>query len=382
MSTSPNKFTQPSQEILLQKIDSVRAFLKNGTSAKNCVFQNIDFSQLNINWEIIEIENTTFLGCNLTLSEEITLRKKGAYLYPIPSDIPYNPFRKKLYTWQELMEGFMEQKTTTDLKIYNHFFYRKYTPSINEALWQRIHDHAMDEQLRDLLRFDENGMTQRHCVGFMGGHSTLRTDPFYIRTALTARLLAKNNYFVVSGGGPGTMEAANLGAYFGNRSEAELKDAINTLAAAPHYTDKDYHKMAYQVIDQYPDGAENLAIPTWFYGHEPSNLFASHIAKYFSNSIREDTLLAICLYGVVFAPGSAGTTQEIFQDATQNHYGTFNYYSPMIFLSEKRYAIDTMIYPLLRQLSYDRDYHDLLYLTDEPEDVLHFLQQHPPVPVE
>ena len=52
----------------------------------------------------------------------------------------------------------------------------------------------------------------------------------------------------------------------------------------------------------------SLAVPTWFYGHEPSNLFASHIAKYFSNSIREDTLLAVALYGIVFAPGSAGTT--------------------------------------------------------------------------
>lgn len=378
MSTVPNKFTAPSQEIILQKIDSVRQFLQQGTSAKNCVFQNIDFTQLQINWSIIDIENTTFLGCHLTLEEEITLRKKGAYLYPVPKGIPYNPFRKKLYSWQELMEGFSTHQPTTDLNIYNHFSKSKYTPTINEALWQRIHDHAMDDELRDLLRFDENGMTQRRCVGFMGGHSTLRTDTFYQRTALTARLLAQAGYFVVSGGGPGTMEAANLGAYFGNRTEAELKAAIEILAQAPHYTDTDYHKKAYQVIEQYPDGAENLAIPTWFYGHEPSNLFASHIAKYFSNSIREDTLLAICLYGVVFAPGSAGTTQEIFQDATQNHYGTFNYYSPMVFLSEKRYAVDTLIYPLLRQLSYGKAYHDLLHLTDEPAEVLRFLQAHPP----
>ena len=373
-----HKFTPNHSEIILQKIDSVRQFLKNGTSAKNCVFQNIDFSQLKINWQIIDIENTTFLGCNLTLEEEILLRQKGAYLYPTPHGIPYQPFRKQLYTWQELMQGFLDNQPTTDLQIYEHFSKNKYTPTINEALWQRIHDHAIDDELRDLLHFDENGMTQRRCVGFMGGHSTPRTDPFYLRTALTAQLLAKNGYFVVSGGGPGTMEAANLGAYFGAYSADDLKNAIQILVQAPHYTDKNYHHRAYEVIEKYPAGTENLAIPTWFYGHEPSNLFASHIAKYFSNSIREDTLLAICLYGVVFAPGSAGTTQEIFQDATQNHYGTFNYYSPMVFLGEKRYAVDTMIYPLLRQLSYGRAYHDLLYLTDEPQEVLDFLKQHPP----
>src|SRR5690606_40682509 len=65
-----------------------------------------------------------------------------------------------------------------------------------------------------------------------------------------------------------------------------------------------YFTQAKKVLKKYPKGNENLAIPTWFYGHEPSNLFASSIAKYFSNSIREDTLLAICLYGIVFAPGS------------------------------------------------------------------------------
>ena len=76
-------------------------------------------------------------------------------------------------------------------------------------------------------------------------------------------------------------------------------------------------------------------MPTWFYGHEPTNLFSVHVAKYFSNSIREDGLLAIAEHGIIFSPGSAGTTQEIFQDATQNHYATFGTISPMVFLSKE-----------------------------------------------
>jgi predicted Rossmann-fold nucleotide-binding protein len=215
----------------------------------------------------------------------------------------------------------------------------------------------------------------------MGGHGTRRDDPFFSLSAKTAKLLAEADYFVVSGGGPGIMEAANLGAYMAGQSGEALDEAIALLAEAPHYTSPGYHEKAMMVIDRFPAGGDSLAIPTWFYGHEPSNLFASHIAKYFANSLREDTLLAISLYGIVFAPGSAGTTQEIFMDAAQNHYGTFNYYSPMVFLGTHRYQIDTLIYPLLKQLAYGRTYADLLHITDEPQEVVSFLRNHPPVPV-
>ena len=49
-------------------------------------------------------------------------------------------------------------------------------------------------------------------------------------------------------------------------------------------------------------------------------MFATDIAKYFENSLREEGLLALALAGVVFARGNAGTVQEIFQDACQNYY--------------------------------------------------------------
>ncbi len=78
-----------------------------------------------------------------------------------------------------------------------------------------------------------------------------------------------------------------------------------------------------KIIDKYPltandyEKCKSIGIPTWLYGHEPPAPFATHIAKYFANSVREDGLLTIAKHGVIFAPGSAGTTQEIFQDATQ-----------------------------------------------------------------
>ena len=296
--------------------------------------------------------------------------------------LPYFPYRKSLYSCEELMKGYdPDNDQSLDYRIYQHFSTHRHHPSINEALSQRIHDHSIDAALRALVGNKGNGMTEKRSVGIMGGHSVLRTDLYFQKVAFTAWNLAREGYFIVSGGGPGIMEAANLGAYFSQASAQDLQQALEILAVAPHYTDKEYLNQAYEVRRRFPKGAENLAIPTWFYGHEPSNLFATHIAKYFSNSIREDNLLAISLYGVVFAPGSAGTTQEIFQDAAQNHYGTFGYYSPMAFLGRERYEIQTTLFPMLKQLAWGKAYFDLLFLSDDPEQIVKFIKKHPPIPV-
>lgn len=376
MSADRPKFIAP-QEQIINQISTFKELLKNGHSLANCTVQALDFRPLKLDWANFKIDNTLFLGCQMSMEEEMQLRQKGANIYHAPEDLPYDPFRTQLYTWKELCKTTNGQ--SHDLEVYNHFSTRRYNPTINEALWQRIHDHAMDNSLRQLLEFDKQGMTNRRCVAFMGGHGVPRTDPYYRKTVATAKLLGEHGYFIASGGGPGIMEAANLGAYLAGKPANAVDKALDLLKEAPLYSDEGYHETAVAVLEAYPNGQENLAIPTWFYGHEPSNLFASHIAKYFSNSIREDTLLAVALYGIVYAPGSAGTTQEIFMDAAQNHYATFNYYSPMVFLGRERYEIDTMIYPLLRQLAYGKTYYDLLHLTDEPTDVLAFLQKHGPV---
>lgn len=365
------------------RILTVTDLQRQGSDLRHCTLQGLDLRAVQGDWFRMTLDpTTTLLGCTLTDDQELHAIRQGAHVFREPQGLPYRPFRTDLYTWRELLEGYNDQQDRSrDLMIYEHFVQTRFNPPVSEALWQRLHDHAIDDALRELLDFDDKGMTNERCVGFMGGHGVRRDDPFFSLSAKTAKLLAEAGYFVVSGGGPGIMEAANLGAYLAGQSLEALDEAIELLAEAPHYTSPGYHEKAMMLIERFPAGGDSLAIPTWFYGHEPSNLFASHIAKYFSNSLREDTLLAISLYGIVFAPGSAGTTQEVFMDATQNHYGTFNYYSPMVFLGTHRYQIDTLIYPLLKQLAYGHTYADLLHITDEPREVVSFLRKHPPVPV-
>ena len=108
----------------------------------------------------------------------------------------------------------------------------------------------------------------------------------------------------------------------------------------------------------------SLGIPTWLYGHEPSTPFATHIAKFFENSLREDNILTLAFGGTIYAPGSAGTLQEIFQEAVQNHYLSFGFSSPMIFLGKQFWTEEIPVYPLVEQLMETGKYKNLLLTLD------------------
>src|SRR5439155_20691660 len=120
-------------------------------------------------------------------------------------------------------------------------------------------------------------------VGVMGGHAELRGSVAYRLAATLGRQLAGTGRMVLTGGGPGVMEAANLGAYLSADGLDTLTAAIDLLASAPDFHDHDpYTAAALSVRARYPrETAGGLSIPTWLYGHEPANLFPGRIAKYF-----------------------------------------------------------------------------------------------------
>ncbi|MBQ5870810.1 MAG: hypothetical protein IIW69_00115, partial [Bacteroidaceae bacterium] len=67
---------------------------------------------------------------------------------------------------------------------------------------------------------------------------------------------------------------------------------------------------------------------------------------------------------------SAGTLQEIFQEAVQNHYLTFGYSSPMVFLDKTFWTEEVPIWPLLTRLVETGKYKNLiLCLTDNDDEV-------------
>jgi uncharacterized protein (TIGR00730 family) len=51
------------------------------------------------------------------------------------------------------------------------------------------------------------------CIAFFGSARTLPDDPYYKAAEETAGLLAKKGFGIITGGGPGIMEASNKGAF-------------------------------------------------------------------------------------------------------------------------------------------------------------------------
>jgi predicted Rossmann-fold nucleotide-binding protein len=228
------------------------------------------------------------------------------------------------------------------------------------------------------------------------GHPAANDAP-YMQVALLARSLAREGFTIATGGGPGAMEASNLGAWFASRSEAELRQAVRMLERVPKvrpvapgsadWNSGEWLGPAFEVMEKFPrDEADprtqSVGVPTWFYGHEPPNPFASHIAKFFENSIREEGVLAIATHGVIFAEGNAGTVQEIFQDACQNYYATSGPAAPMVLLGTRYWNRDVSkadassakpVWPLLQQLGAEKGFAHLLRLTDDLDEIVRFL---------
>ncbi|MBT8037401.1 MAG: hypothetical protein KJO21_07640 [Verrucomicrobiae bacterium] len=366
----------------MREIDTFSALFRQNGQLNCAVVQGLDLRREEIDWATLRCSGAVFLGCRFPDDLDLeSLRLKGAMIFPRVTGLPYHPNRHSLYSREELMQGWTEEvDESLDKRIYDHFHHKGGNrPDVIESMTQRIHDHAIDDALHDLLdgRVERDG--KKKVVGIMGGHSTPRTDPYFRKIASIARALTRAGFYIASGGGPGTMEAANLGAWMANADDDLLEQALAVLARAPIYTDDGYMQCAQEVIDLHPNGSSSLAVPTWFYGHEPTNLFSRHIAKYFSNSIREDGLLAIATYGVIYAPGSAGTTQEIFMDATQNHYVTFDVISPMVFLGENRYKDETMLFDCICQLAEGMAYADQLHCTDDVAEVVDVITRYVPV---
>ena len=180
------------------------------------------------------------------------------------------------------------------------------------------------------------------------------------------------------------MEATHLGAWMAGRTPEEVDDALTILAQSPGFNDNGWLSTAFEVIDRYPQATyQSLGIPTWLYGHEPATPFATHIAKFFDNSIREDSIVTVAYGGIIYTPGSAGTLQEIFQEAVQNHYLSFGYASPMIFLGRKFWDEEVPVYPFIEHMVNTGKYKNLiLTLTDEANDVIQALLQFRNTPTE
>ena len=334
----------------------------------------LDLHDERLDWSEGRLEGATFFGCRFPSGVSDLLTASGAAMFPPLSELPFQPYRTDLYRYDELTSRH-ERGVAESLDVQISSWFASSSPtSLPNLAVRALHDATIDAAVARLV-------VGRRMVGVMGGHALPRDAALYRAVAELGRALTREGFFVATGGGPGVMEAANLGAWFAPFDDDQLEAGIGLLGGAPTYSaDRErYVERALEVRNRWPGGGESLGVPTWVYLDEPTSGFATQIAKYFTNSIRENGLLAIARSGVVYAPGGAGTEQEIFTDTAQNSLTLYTVRSPMVFLG-RRYFDDehSELVAAVRRQAATFGWADLVLTCDDPLDAVAFISAHDP----
>ncbi|MBK67696.1 MAG: TIGR00730 family Rossman fold protein [Rickettsiales bacterium] len=178
----------------------------------------------------------------------------------------------------------------------------------------------------------------KNCVTFFGSARFKPDNRYYEQTYEIAYLLGKHGYTIMTGGGPGTMEAANRGA----------KDA----------------------------GALSIGCNIKLPEEQAPNPYVD-IQLEFEYFFTRKYMLTRYSHSFVLMPGGFGTMDEIFETATLIRTKKIDP-MPLILVGSdywnflKPFIEDTM----LKHKTINQSDVDYFYLTDRSKDVLDFIDEH------
>jgi predicted Rossmann-fold nucleotide-binding protein len=351
----------------IHDVGVLAALLATGTSPAGMRLQDLDLTA--VEGQLLQrtdLDGLVVLGGRLSPALRAHLTLHGAVVFPAVPDAPVAVYRAGLYTAHELYAGLEAGYAgTPDARAYAWARDARLANDAYATLLRAVHDDSVTDALDEWL-------AGASVVGVLGGHAAERGSPDYAAAARLGRGLAAAGLVVATGGGPGTMEAANLGALA--PSDDALDEALAGLRAVvsfrPDVSAWARLGLAVRAGFPQPPRPRSLGIPTWFYGHEPPNVFADGIAKYFSNALREDGLLARSAAGVVVVPGAAGTVQEIFQFATRLYYGGSPPPPPLVLLGRDHWTRTLPVLPLLQALAAGRPMAGAVHVVDTVEEAV------------
>jgi uncharacterized protein (TIGR00730 family) len=175
-------------------------------------------------------------------------------------------------------------------------------------------------------------------VTIFGSARTKRTDPLYAATVELAKGLAKNNLAVITGGGPGLMEAANKGAALAKGKSVGL----------------------------------NIELPHEQQGNRYANV-PIHFHYFFSRKV----CFVKYSLGFVFMPGGFGTLDEFFEVLTLVQTQRIPEFPLILFGSKYWKGLIEWMKKSLESSDYiSRGDLDLFRVTDDPQEVVDIILEY------
>jgi uncharacterized protein (TIGR00730 family) len=177
----------------------------------------------------------------------------------------------------------------------------------------------------------------RNAVTVFGSARTPENDPYYAAARETSRLLAENGFAVITGGGPGIMEAANRGA----------KDAGGISIGC------------------------NIVLPQ----EQQANPYLDHVVTFRYFFVRK-VMMVKYSYAFIVMPGGVGTMDELFEALTliqTRKIGDFpvvlmgvEYWQPLVDLLKRMMDATTISAEDL----------NLVMVTDSMDEAIAHIQKH------
>ncbi len=208
----------------------------------------------------------------------------------------------------------------------------------HEAVTSARESWRMFEIMAEFVEATERLAPIRPAVSIFGSARVGADHPYYVLTEVIARKLSDAGFAVVSGGGPGVMEAANKGAFFGKSPSVGLNIQL------PH----EQHANPYQDISQ-----------TFRHFFARKVMFVKFAAAY------------------VIMPGGFGTLDELMEVLTLVQTGKTRRIP--IILVQSRYwkgLTDWFRDTLVAEGMIDAEDMHLIQVIDEPDQVVEAIFQH------
>jgi hypothetical protein len=176
-----------------------------------------------------------------------------------------------------------------------------------------------------------------HAISIFGSARVKPGDPYYEKTVILARRLAQEGFSVITGGGPGIMEAANKGAAEGGGKSVGM----------------------------------NIRLP---FEQKPNPYANVHIDyKYFF--IRKVMFVKYAMAYVIL-PGGFGTLDELFEALTLIQTKRIKSF-PVILMGSEYWKglIEWMKETMMRELMIGKEDLDYFQVIDDPEEVVRHIKK-------